>query len=180
MKWLFNSVQHFGPLAARILIAQLFIISGFGKAAGFAKTAAFMANKGMPMAEHLLVLTIALELGGGILLILGWKARWIAAAFFGFTLAATLVFHPFWAVEPQIVTSELNNFMKNFAIMGGLLYIMAYGAGPFSLGRDDSAGGAAVSAPVSGNRQTLEDTAEFAKGSRNETRGKSKRRKKRS
>ena len=136
MNSLCNSIKHYGPLAARILIAQLFVIAGFGKFAAFAKTTAFMANTGLPMPEALLVLTIALELGGGILLILGWQARWIAAAFFGFTLIATYIFHPFWAVEPQMVRGEMNNFMKNLAIMGAMLYIMAYGPGPLSLGKD--------------------------------------------
>jgi len=139
MKNLCNSVQRYGPLMARILIAQLFVIAGIGKLSAFPKTAAFMANSGLPMPDLLLVLTIALELGGGLLLILGWKARWVAAGLFGFTLIATWVFHPFWAVEPQLLRNEMNNFMKNLAIMGAMVYIMAYGPGPLSLGRDDCA-----------------------------------------
>lgn len=145
MNMLCNSVKQYGPLAARILIAQLFVIAGFGMFAAFGKTAAFMASKGMPMAEVLLVLTIALELGGGILLILGWQARWIAAALFGFTLLASCIFLPFWAVEPQFVRSVMNDFMKNLAIMGAMLYIMAYGPGPLSLGKDSCAGDGAGS-----------------------------------
>jgi putative oxidoreductase len=137
-------IKRYGPLAARVLIAQLFVVAGLGKLMAFAKTAAFMANKGIPLPEVLLVATIALELGGSILLVVGWKARWIAAALFGFTLIATLVFHPFWAVEPQVAKDELNNFMKNLAIMGAMLYIMAYGPGPFSLGKDDCADDAAA------------------------------------
>lgn len=128
--------QKYGPLTARILLAQLFIISGFGKIAAFSNVAAFMAGMGMPMANVLLVLTIALEFGGGILLALGWQARWIAAAFFGFTFLTAVIFHPFWAADPASFTSQLNNFMKNISIMGGMLYVMAYGAGPFSLGAD--------------------------------------------
>jgi putative oxidoreductase len=132
-------IKHYGPLIARILIAQLFVIAGFGKFAAFPRTAAFLANAGLPMPELLLVLTIALELGGGILLILGWKARWVAAGLFGFTLIATIMFHPFWAVEPELIKNDMNNFMKNLAIMGAMLYIMAYGPGPLSLGKDDCA-----------------------------------------
>ena len=138
-----SPVKRYGPLAARVLIAQLFVVAGSGKLMAFAKTAAFMANKGMPMPEALLVAAIALELGGGILLVLGWKARWIAAALFVFTLIATLVFHPFWAVEPQVAKDELNNFMKNLAIMGAMLYIAAYGPGPFSLDKQEPADAAA-------------------------------------
>ena len=134
-----NLVKHYGPLLARILIAQLFVISGFAKYAAFAKTAAYMANKGLPMADLLLVLTITLEFGGGILLMLGWKARWVATAFFGFILITTYVFHPFWATDAQLVKSDINDFMKNLAIMGAMLYIMAYGPGPLSIGKDDGA-----------------------------------------
>ena len=139
MNSLCKSVKHFGPLIARILIAQLFVIAGLGKMAAFPKTAAFLANAGLPMPDLLLVLTVALELGGGVLLILGWKARWVAAGLCGFTLLATLLFHQFWSVEPQLLKIEMNNFMKNLAVLGALIYIMAYGPGPLSLGRDDCA-----------------------------------------
>ena len=129
-------VQKYAPLAARVLLAQLFIVSGIGKIARFAGMASFMAGKGMPMAEVLLALTIALEVGGGILLIVGWQARWVAAAFFGFTLLTAVMFHPFWAADAANFGAQLNNFMKNLSIMGGMLYVIAYGAGPFSLGAD--------------------------------------------
>jgi putative oxidoreductase len=128
-------VRKYAPLAARILLAQLFIISGIGKIGRFAGTAAYMAGMGMPAATPLLVLTIALEVGGGVLLLVGWQTRWVAAAFCGFTFVASLIFHPFWNTEPAGVMSQLNNFMKNLAIMGGMLYVVAYGAGPFSVDR---------------------------------------------
>lgn len=129
-------LQKYGPLAARILLAQLFIVSGFGKITAFGNTAAYMASNGLPMSEVLLVLTIALEFGGGILLVLGWQARWIAAAFCVFTLLATLVFHQFWSAEPAQVSGQLTNFMKNLSIMGGMLCVMVYGPGPLALGGD--------------------------------------------
>jgi putative oxidoreductase len=128
-------VEKYAPLAARILLAQLFIVSGIGKIGGFAGTAAYMAGMGLPATKALLVLTIALEVGGGVLLLVGWQARWVAAAFCGFILLASMVFHPFWNTEPASAMSQLNNFMKNFAIMGGMLYVMAYGAGPLSVDR---------------------------------------------
>jgi putative oxidoreductase len=126
-------VQKYGPLAARVLLAQLFIISGAGKIGGFAGTAGFMAGAGLPLPNVLLTLTIALEVGGGILLVLGWQARWVATAFFGFTFLSAVIFHPFWNSDAASVFSQMNNFMKNLAIMGGMLYVMAYGAGPLSL-----------------------------------------------
>jgi putative oxidoreductase len=152
MNNLCNLIKQYGPLAARILLAQLFIISGVGKIAAFGGIAAYMAGIGMPMAKVLLVLTIALELGGGILLVLGWQARWIAAAFFGFTFLTAVIFHPFWSADPANFTNQLNNFMKNISIMGGMLYVMAYGAGPFSLGADGCATGAGSGAGNKGRK----------------------------
>lgn len=120
---------------ARILLAQVFIIAGIGKIARFAGTSALMAGVGFPAANMLVALVIALEVGGGLFLVIGWQARWVAAAFCGFTLLATMVFHAFWNYDPASVLNQLNNFMKNLAIIGGLLYVVAYGAGPFSIDR---------------------------------------------
>ena len=136
MNVLCELLQKYGPLAARILLAQIFIVSGIGKIGGFAGTAGFMAGAGLPFAPVLLTLTIALELGGGILLVLGWQARWVAAAFFGFTFLTAMIFHPFWNSDPASIFGQLNNFMKNLAIMGGMLYVVVHGPGPLSLGRD--------------------------------------------
>src|SRR6185369_10355024 len=106
-------------LAARLLLAQLFVVSGCGKIAGFAKTAAYMAGMGLPLAPVLLTLTIALEVGGGALLASGWQARWIATAFFVFSFLTAMIFHPFWHADAASFGAQLNNFMKNLAIMGG-------------------------------------------------------------
>jgi len=138
MDTLCDLIRRYGPLAARILLAQLFIVSGCGKIAAFAKTAAFMAGMGLPFSTVLLTLTIALEVGGGVLLAAGWRARWIAAAFFAFSFLTAVIFHPFWQADAASFGAQLNNFMKNLAIMGGMLYVMAYGAGPVSV---DNAGG---------------------------------------
>lgn len=136
-------LEQYGPVAARVLLAQVFIVSGFGKLKAFAATAAFMGNLGIPAAQLMLVLTIALELGGGLLLVLGWQARWLAIAFFGFTFLTAVVVHPFWSAEAQSVGGQLNNFMKNLAIMGGMLYVVIHGPGPLSLGKDSWNEGAA-------------------------------------
>ena len=138
-----QTLEHYGPLAARVLLAQVFIVSGFGKLKAFTATASFMANLGIPASQTMLVLTIALELGGGILLVLGWQARWLAIAFFGFTFITAVVVHPFWSAEAQSVGGQLNNFMKNLAIMGGMLYVVIHGPGPLSLGGDSWGDGTA-------------------------------------
>lgn len=123
-----NMLKQYGPLAGRILLALIFILAGYGKINGWDGTLGYMASKGLPMPEVLLGLTILVELGGGLLLLLGFQARWAALALFLFLIPVTLVFHPFWA-DPE----QYNAFMKNLAIMGGMLYIMTYGSGPYSL-----------------------------------------------
>jgi putative oxidoreductase len=126
-------VKQYGPLAGRILMALIFLISGFGKLTNFAGTAGYMAGKGMPMAEFLLVGAIIFELGGAIMLVIGWKVRWGALLLILFTIPATLMFHNLWAVDAAQYQNQLNHFMKNVAMIGGLLYMMAFGAGPLSL-----------------------------------------------
>ena len=119
--------QH-GPLVGRILLALIFLIAGVGKITGFAGTVGYMEAYGVPMAQLLAVVAIVIEVGGGIMLIVGWQARWGAAALFLFTLIVTPIFHAFWS-DP----GEQVNFLKNLAIMGGLLYVMAYGPGNMAM-----------------------------------------------
>ena len=123
-------LKQYGPLVGRILLSVIFIIAGFKKIIGFSGTAGYMASKGLPMVDVLLVLTIIIELGGGLMILLGWQARYAATAIFLFIIPVTFVFHPFWVEE------QMNAFMKNLAIMGGMMYIMVYGSGPLSLGCD--------------------------------------------
>ena len=129
--------KQYGPLLGRMLLSLIFIISGYHKIGAFDQTAAYMAAKGLPMVEILTALTILIELGGGLMILLGWKARWGALAIFLFLIPVTLIFHDFWAAAPDQMQQQFNNFMKNIAIMGGMLYIMAYGSGAYSLSKDD-------------------------------------------
>src|SRR5581483_5492687 len=75
-----TTIKKFGPLVARILLAVIFIISGLGKIMGFQGTAGYIQSAGLPAPQLLTVIAIIVELGGGILLVIGWKARWAAAA----------------------------------------------------------------------------------------------------
>ena len=119
----------------RIFLALLFVVSGIGKITGYAGTAAVMASKGLPVVDILLPLTIAVELGGGLLLALGWKARWAGAALFLFLIPTTLIFHKFWGIDPKLVQMQKIHFLKNVAIMGGMLLVLAIGAGAWSVDR---------------------------------------------
>jgi putative oxidoreductase len=123
-----NQYQPWGLLAGRLLLAYIFIVAGYGKIVGFAGTAGYMAKYGMPMVEVLLVGAIIVELVGGLMLAVGWKARWAAWAIFLFVIPATIIFHPVWADPGQAI-----QFQKNLAIMGGMLYVAFMGPGRLSL-----------------------------------------------
>jgi putative oxidoreductase len=130
-----NDLHGTGLLLGRVLLALIFIISGFGKVMAFSGTAGYMAAEGMPMPQVLLVAAIAIELGGGLMLVAGYKARWAAFAILLFLIPATLIFHDFWAVPPEQVRAQVTNFEKNLAIMGGMLYVMFCGPGRYSIDR---------------------------------------------
>lgn len=129
-------VRMYGPLVGRVLLALIFIIAGFGKITGFEGTVGYMQAYNMPMTQILAVIAIIIELGGGIMIAVGWKARWAAGALFIFVLVASFVFHAFWTVPADQAQLQNIMFMKNLAIMGGMLYIIAYGSGPLSVDKN--------------------------------------------
>lgn len=135
MKWLCEMIKHYGPLIGRLLIALIFLKSGLDKITGFAGTAGFMASKGMPFADVLLVGAIVFELAGAIMLVVGWRVHWGALLLMVFLIPSTLIFHDFWAADAAQYSNQINHFMKNVTILGGLFYVMAFGAGPLSLGK---------------------------------------------
>jgi putative oxidoreductase len=125
--------RRFGPLVGRTMLAVIFILSGYSKITGYSGTLDYMASHGLPFPELLLPFAILIELGGGLMLLVGWKARLAAALLFLFIIPTTLVFHAFWSVDPAQVQLQKIMFLKNLAIMGGMLYVMVYGPGPLSL-----------------------------------------------
>lgn len=128
-----SGIQQVTPLIGRLLIAGLFIPAGIMKITGFAATAGYMASKGLPMANVLLVLTIIIELGGGIMILLGWRASEAALVIALFLIPVSIVFHGFWGMDdPEGI--QMRYFMKNMTIVGGLLVMAGLGSGPFSLG----------------------------------------------
>jgi putative oxidoreductase len=126
-------VEKFGPLLGRILIALLFIPAGINKITGFGGTVGYIASKGLPLPQVAAAGTIVVEVVVGLALLVGFKARYAALILAAFTIAASVIFHNFWAVpEAQKMMQQLM-FTKNFAIVGGLLFIAAFGAGPLSV-----------------------------------------------
>ncbi len=128
-----SNTLNLAALVGRVLLALLFVISGFNKIAGFEGTVGYMASKGLPMPQVLLALTILLELGGGLLLVIGWKVRWVTLAFFLWLIPTTFIFHKFWGIDAAQVQNQMNNFLKNVSIMGGMLLLWALGPGAYSL-----------------------------------------------
>jgi len=122
-------------LVARVLLTVMFIVSGFGKITGFDGTVGYIASKGMPLPQLMAIGAIVVELGAGILLLVGYQARLAALAIFVFLIPTSLIFHPFWAVPPEQAMAQQIGFMKNVTIMGGLLMVVAFGPGRFALGR---------------------------------------------
>ena len=134
------------PLAqpvGRALMALIFIMAGFSKIGGYAGTAQFMDAMGVP--GMLLPLVILLELGGGIMLLIGWQARLAAFLLGGFSVIAGVIFHlvPSFGLEGMAAQTEMIMFMKNLAIAGGLGFVVAHGAGALSV---DGRGAAAQTA----------------------------------
>ncbi len=129
------TLQNFTALAGRSLLALLFVVSGVGKVTGFAGTAAYMAAKGLPMPEVLLVGAIAVELLGGLMLIAGFKARWVALATFLFIIPTTYFFHNPAGLDPQAAQGQMIHLLKNVSIMGGMLLVAAFGPGAWSVDR---------------------------------------------
>ncbi len=119
-------MEKLGQLSARILIGQIFLLSGIFKITGYAATQGYMEAMGIPGA--MLPLVIALEVGSGLAIMLGWKTRWNAAALAVLTLVAAVIFHHNFADQMQQIM-----FMKNLAITGGLLLLVVHGAEGLSL-----------------------------------------------
>jgi putative oxidoreductase len=92
-----------------------------------------MASKGMFWTPFFLVMAILFELGGGLSVLSGFKARWGALALIVFLIPATLIFHGFWTYEGAEVRMQQIHFLKNLAILGGLLAVVGNGAGPLSV-----------------------------------------------
>ena len=120
-------------LIGRILLAWLFVPAGWGKIAGFAGTVGYIASKGVPLPEVCAAIAIAAELGLGLALLVGFKARWAALGLAIFTAVITPIFHGYWALPADQQMMQKLMFDKNLAVIGGLLVVAAFGAGRLSL-----------------------------------------------
>jgi putative oxidoreductase len=116
------------PLVGRILIAAIFLLSGISKITAPAAVMGYIASAGLPLPQIGLAIAVVVEVAGSVALILGFHTRWTAAILAIFTIATALAFHNKLGDQGQFI-----NFFKNIAMTGGLLQIVAFGAGRFSL-----------------------------------------------
>jgi putative oxidoreductase len=119
----------------RIGLALLFLWSGYTKFAYMAANVAYMKAYGVPAAELLIWAAGVFELIAGAMLVLGWKVRWAALALAVYSAVAALIFHRYWSVPADQVLDQQTHFMKNVAIIGGLLFVFAHGSARFSVER---------------------------------------------
>lgn len=120
-----SKIRHYGPLIGRVLLALLFIVSGFGILMNIGGTANFYTSIGIPMAMIAAIVVLVVKIGGGLMVATGLHAREGAWALIIFTLIATLVAHT--------GEGQLSAALKNLSVIGGLLMVAVYGAGPMSL-----------------------------------------------
>ncbi len=122
------------PLVGRILIGLIFLVAGVRKVMGFAGAVAYLAKLGFPAPEVMAVIAIIIEIGGSILLIVGWRTRWAAWLLVLFVVVAAFAAHRFWEItDTGQFYNQMNHFLKNVAIVGGLLYVATFGPGSASV-----------------------------------------------
>ena len=128
-----GTLNDAATLAGRVLLAALFIPAGISKIGGFAGTAGYIASKGLPLPEVGAAIAIVVEVVVGLMLLVGLRTRLAALVLAVFTVVATIFFHAYWAVPAEQAYMQQLLFFKNVAVIGGLLFVAAFGAGGWSL-----------------------------------------------
>jgi putative oxidoreductase len=123
-----NANTSIVPAIGRLLLATIFIFSALGKLAAPAATIGYIASSGLPFAPLAYAAAIAVELGGGLLLVLGYRTRIVGALMAAFSIVTALAFHHAFGDQNQLL-----HFLKNIAIAGGMLQVTAFGAGAWSI-----------------------------------------------
>lgn len=128
-----NSISKPLVVVPRVLLAAIFVSAGLSKLFGFDGTVAYIASQGLPMPMIIAALTVALEVLGGIAIIIGFKVR-IAGLLLGlFSILAAFIFHSFWTLPPEQAYLQNIMFMKNLSMAGGLFLLTVFGAGGYSI-----------------------------------------------
>jgi len=128
-----ETMQNTLVLIGRLALSFIFLMSGFDKLTGWEDTAAYMASKDMSFVPFLLAGAILLEFGGGLLVALGYCTRLGALALIVFVIPTTLLFHDFWSLAGPDRQLQTIMFLKNLSMLGGLLLVLAFGPGRYSV-----------------------------------------------
>ena len=128
-----NGQKDAAALVGRILLAALFVTSGFSKLTDFAGTAGYIASQGVPLPGVATAISIVMELGGGLAILAGWMTRWVALAIAVFLIVITPIFHNYWSGEEAERMTNQIMFWKNVSILGGFLLLFAFGPGRYSV-----------------------------------------------
>jgi putative oxidoreductase len=117
----------------RVFLALIFVITGMTKLTHWSATMGYMASRGLPWIPVLLAIAIVFELAGGLLIVIGYRTELVALVLFAYLVPVTLVFHSFWSLHGMEAQMQMVNFLKNVAIMGGLLTLAATSPTPVSV-----------------------------------------------
>jgi putative oxidoreductase len=129
--------RDLAALVARVLLVLLFLLSGVGKVMAFDGTVSYIASHSLPFPALETVIAVAVELGAGLLLLVGWKTRWAALILAIFTVVAAFLFHRYWTyADAAAGMGDYINFWKNISIAGGFLLAFAFGPGRYSVDRE--------------------------------------------
>ncbi|GLR25654.1 DoxX family protein [Limnobacter litoralis] len=110
-------------IVARVLLALMFLLAGWGKLTGFSQTVAYIQSVGLPAANVMAAAGMVVELGAGLALVFGFQTQIAALLLAGFTLMASFLFHNFWAAPADQAYVMQLMFLKNIAVTGGLLFV---------------------------------------------------------
>jgi putative oxidoreductase len=128
-----GALTNFVVVLGRILIALIFVRAGINKLGAIDPTAAEMAKAGIPLSNLLVYGAILIELGGGLMLMIGLFARWVALALFFYTMTLALIFHAYWNAPAAQARLQASIFFSHLSMMGGMLMVVAFGAGALSV-----------------------------------------------
>ena len=142
---LFDKLQNPLALAGRLLLAMYFLRAGISKLTGFAETVGYISSMGLPLPKAAAALALVVEFVGGVAVIAGYSTRVVAIVLAMFTLVASYFSHNYWALPADQQMQQVL-FMKNVAVVGGLLTLAAWGAGAWSM---DGRGQHSIRHPIS-------------------------------
>jgi putative oxidoreductase len=129
----YGAYHTFVPLVGRVLLVLLFLVHGIMKLNNVPGTAGYMAKVGLPAAELMAYVAIVVEIGGALFLMIGWQTRKVAWFLVLYIVLASFLGHRFWELEGAARSIQLQLFLKNIGVIGGLMILASYGPGRYSI-----------------------------------------------